>query len=309
MQTVKRINAVPPVHALAGELDLDIYVISLSKRNMDDGDLQQLISMLPSRAIALMEDIDVAFTRASAALQEPDSKLTPPATPYARMRGIGGMDIGSSSSGITLAGLLAAIDGVAAQEGRILFATTNRYSALDPALRRPGRLDVHVEFRPANREQIRKLFTRFYPADPHANVTAPTSTTLVSSDIERPEASTVVETKEATLVEISDEKEMKEEPTSLIVTKVEGKDKAPSLVAEQLAALAKEFASLVPDGELSMASIQGHLMRYKTRPHEAVKQTLKWVEQERKQKRDAQTISMMDHLGVAIASPIAASAN
>ena len=37
-------------------------------------------------------------------------------------------------------------DGVSAQEGRLLFATTNQYSALDPALTRPGRMDLHVEF-------------------------------------------------------------------------------------------------------------------------------------------------------------------
>jgi len=35
-----------------------------------------------------------------------------------------------------------------------------------------------------------------------------------------------------------------------------------------------------------MAALQGHLMRYKTRPHHAVAETQAWVELERKHKRD-----------------------
>ena len=45
---------------------------------------------------------------------------------------------GGASSTITFSGLLNAIDGVAAQEGRLLCLTTNRVDRLDPALIRPG---------------------------------------------------------------------------------------------------------------------------------------------------------------------------
>jgi AAA+ superfamily predicted ATPase len=51
--------------------------------------------------------------------------------------------------------LLNALDGISAQEGRLLFATTNRYHTLDPALTRPGRMDLHVEFRLASQYQAR----------------------------------------------------------------------------------------------------------------------------------------------------------
>lgn len=44
-------------------MKLDIYVISLSKRGLDDSQLNELICDLPARSIALMEDIDAAFTR------------------------------------------------------------------------------------------------------------------------------------------------------------------------------------------------------------------------------------------------------
>jgi hypothetical protein len=50
------------IHSLAGELGLDIYIISLSKTGLDDCALNALISSLPEHCIAIMEDIDAAFT-------------------------------------------------------------------------------------------------------------------------------------------------------------------------------------------------------------------------------------------------------
>lgn len=51
---------------------------------------------------------------------------------------------GVKRSGVTFSGLLNAIDGVASQEGRLFFMTTNHIEKLDPALIRPGRCDVKV---------------------------------------------------------------------------------------------------------------------------------------------------------------------
>lgn len=61
---------------------------------------------------------------------------------------------------LTRAGLLTAIDGISGPTGRILIVTTNFPHKLDPALRRPGRLDYQIEFTYANREQIRDIFMR-----------------------------------------------------------------------------------------------------------------------------------------------------
>jgi len=52
---------------------------------------------------------------------------------------------------------------VAAQEGRILFMTTNHVELLDPALIRPGRVDVVHFFGLSSSYQIQKMFERFYP--------------------------------------------------------------------------------------------------------------------------------------------------
>lgn len=64
---------------------------------------------------------------------------------------------------MTFSGLLNAIDGVAAQEGRVLVMTTNHPDRLDPALVRPGRVDVQQSFGRASPDQVRELFLRFYP--------------------------------------------------------------------------------------------------------------------------------------------------
>ena len=66
-------------------------------------------------------------------------------------------------SKVTFSGLLNAIDGVAAGEGRLLMATTNHIELLDPALIRPGRIDRKIYIGYARREQAKRLFLRFFP--------------------------------------------------------------------------------------------------------------------------------------------------
>jgi chaperone BCS1 len=50
------------IHCMAGELGLDVYIISLSRAGLDDSSLSELVNALPERCVALMEDIDAAFT-------------------------------------------------------------------------------------------------------------------------------------------------------------------------------------------------------------------------------------------------------
>lgn len=71
------------VHSLAGELELDIYIISLSKSGMDDSTLNSLISGLPEHCIALMEDIDAAFTTSlnRGGMEDPEKSPSDPRDP------------------------------------------------------------------------------------------------------------------------------------------------------------------------------------------------------------------------------------
>jgi chaperone BCS1 len=125
------------VVALASALQMDIAVLSLGDSNLDDNSISELFSSIPVNSIVLMEDIDCAFLER----KENDDKR----------------------SKITFSGLLNAIDGVAAGEGRLLFATTNHIERLDPALIRPGRVDRKVYVGHATREQASQLFRRFFP--------------------------------------------------------------------------------------------------------------------------------------------------
>ncbi|PNS21189.1 hypothetical protein CAC42_3527 [Sphaceloma murrayae] len=74
----------------------------------------------------------------------------------------GGVPPSQDDAGISLSGLLNAIDGVATHEGRVLIMTTNHPEALDEALVRTGRVDVKVGFDYASRVQVETLFARMY---------------------------------------------------------------------------------------------------------------------------------------------------
>jgi chaperone BCS1 len=129
------------VVAVASALKMDIAILNLGGSSLDDGDLAELLCEVPANALLLIEDIDCVFVQRSAT----DEK----------------------QNRVTFSGLLNALDGVAAGEGRLLFATTNHRERLDPALIRPGRIDRQIDIGYANQDQCRRMFLRFFPdADP-----------------------------------------------------------------------------------------------------------------------------------------------
>ncbi|KAF8625116.1 hypothetical protein AX15_005540 [Amanita polypyramis BW_CC] len=167
------------IHAIAGELMLDIYVVSLSASWISDSTLNTLMGRVPARCILLLEDLDAAFTRSTSRDKtsrddkedkDKDPNSSSPNNPGAstsnrsgRRRGRSGDQL-SDVNTLSLSGLLNALDGVAAAEGRVLFATTNHLERLDPALSRPGRMDVWVEFKNASKWQAEALFRNFFPS-------------------------------------------------------------------------------------------------------------------------------------------------
>jgi chaperone BCS1 len=125
------------VVALASALGMDIAMLSLGDSNLDDKGISDLLSEVPVNSLVLMEDIDCAFIERK---EDADKR-----------------------SKVTFSGLLNAVDGVAAGEGRILFATTNHVDRLDPALIRPGRIDRKFYIGYAKRDQAERMFFRFFP--------------------------------------------------------------------------------------------------------------------------------------------------
>lgn len=123
-------------YALAGELRLKLCTLSLTNPKLNDHNLADLLQRTPPRSLILIEDIDAFFS----ARQKLDARIE-----------------------VSFSGLLNALDGVGAQEGRIVVLTTNHREQLDDALIRPGRIDMEVELSRATPCQLEGLLRRFYP--------------------------------------------------------------------------------------------------------------------------------------------------
>ncbi|RAK77663.1 P-loop containing nucleoside triphosphate hydrolase protein [Aspergillus fijiensis CBS 313.89] len=133
--------------AIAGHLGLDLYLLHLSQKELTDNQLARLFRSLPFRCIVLVEDVDCV----AVAQERADDGSG----------GAGGRDA-STTNGVTLSGLLNAIDGVSAGEGRILIVTTNHVEKLDAALRRHGRVDMTIAYGYAQTPEVASLFKSTY---------------------------------------------------------------------------------------------------------------------------------------------------
>jgi mitochondrial chaperone BCS1 len=130
------------ITALAGVLKRSVCVLNLSSLTITDEAVTNLLSAAPDGSIVLLEDVDAVFS--------------------GRERSSG------NDSKLSFNGLLNALDGVTAQQGRMVFMTTNHLEKLDAALVRPGRCDVHQFIGNATREQITRMLQRFYTdLEPH----------------------------------------------------------------------------------------------------------------------------------------------
>ena len=270
------------IHSIAGELNLDVYILSLTRMGMDDSTLNSVIAELPDKCIVLVEDIDAAFHKGiKRDIVDPEKQ---------NQEGQEGQgqtqqekdNSDSITSRITLSGLLNALDGIGAQEGRILFATTNDYKALDPALCRPGRLDLHVEFKLASKYQCRELFRRFYlpsSGDKDEVDNEKASTDEKDSGYGSPSGSDASASTPAS----SSSPSSSDYESSAAFVGIAHSCRGPRLSPKKAAELADRFAELVPNRAFSMATLQGYLMTYKTRPYDAVDDVVGWVEKKKRE--------------------------
>ena len=63
---------------------------------------------------------------------------------------------------ITLSSLLNILDGTLEIPGRVLIITTNHPEKIDPALIRPGRIDMILEYKKANHDIIQQMYNSFF---------------------------------------------------------------------------------------------------------------------------------------------------
>lgn len=120
--------------ALGDALELDTYFLPLADLR-DDSSLVESLSRVPPRSILLLEDVDIA--RAAKETGRDDDM-----------------------PGVSLSGLLQALDGMVTPHGLITIMTTNYVDRLDTALVRAGRVDVREEIGYATAEQAERLVER-----------------------------------------------------------------------------------------------------------------------------------------------------
>lgn len=227
---------------------VDIYVISLLEPTLTESDLQQLFNNLPKRCIVLLEDIDSAgLTRTDPAEGKSEDEYDKiHANTHGVRRNAGRRSANeadpTTTNGVSLSGLLNAIDGVASHEGRVLIMTSNFPEKLDHALIRPGRVDMQIGFTLATALQIKEIFIKMYASD------AKQFTNMNDE-------------------ELSD-------------TQVTAKYKAiatkKSFTREELQPLAEKFADHLPEGKISPAEVQNFLITRKKDPNKALEDVEAW---------------------------------
>lgn len=314
--------------ALAGVFGLDIYVISLQEPTLTEEDLSALFNSLPRRCVVLLEDIDSAgIARAPDSSTDKDpaedetnekegkkkngkteSKEDWKVSDLARELKKQGNE--NEKKGISLSGLLNAIDGVASHEGRVLIMTTNKPEALDEALIRPGRVDLQVGFSNATQEQAKELFVRMYEADSSPlirnalrnglNVPQRTPSNKKMANNHTPGDQKSMQSPASTIskdtasndgftsdgsTEVDETSSSPPSPGKPMHLHGDVKEDDEDLSQEQLAEIAASFAQKIPPGQLiSPAEIQGFLLKRKKQPRTALAEVEAWVEALVKQK-------------------------
>jgi len=143
------------IGVMAGHIGRSLYVLNLNSL-AGDNELITAVNAVARDGVLVIEDIDgvkVSHDRDA---------------PAAQLKIAGGTALQlqpeQDRRGITLSGLLNAIDGVTARDGRILFITSNKPDHLDAALLRAGRVDVREHIALLGRDEAWAMVRSFHPA-------------------------------------------------------------------------------------------------------------------------------------------------
>lgn len=111
------------INAIASKYNFRIYMLSFSN-SMSDEVFKKLVSTIPRNALLVMEDIDALF----------DEKKS-----------------------LSMSTVLNIMDGIARKNRIICLMTTNNYNKLTDVFKRPGRVDLTVEFNRADEECFQQM--------------------------------------------------------------------------------------------------------------------------------------------------------
>lgn len=323
--------------ALAGVFGLDIYCMSLSEKTLTEEDLIMLFNSLPKRCIVLLEDIDSAGVikkktqevaedktkdkkDSTSEKKDEDGPITASmlakevekavkAAQQTGDRSSGGRPGTANDSGITMSGLLNAIDGVASQEGRVLIMTSNYPENLDDALIRPGRVDMKIEFKLASKQQIRELFLRMYCVDSRGASRMPTNLKQIMPDIldvgntsDRPGVSGKSGQAKPNHLQLLGKGVPPSPPPTPTNPTTDSQPPSSGQSSSNckpltepppdLEKMANDFADSLPDSTFSPAEVQGYLIMRKKDPLRAISEIAAWRDAElvkKKQKEEKES--------------------
>ncbi|KAG0167733.1 hypothetical protein DFQ30_005703 [Apophysomyces sp. BC1015] len=126
------------IQVLASKLMMNVAIVSLLEVK-SDSEFSEMVCQVPRNSLLVIEDIDHYLSSSSSD--------------------------GKRDVGVTMSGMLNALDGIQAQEGAMVFMTGNNIEKLNPALLRPGRIDVKVLLGYADHKQTKEMFWRFFGTD------------------------------------------------------------------------------------------------------------------------------------------------
>jgi hypothetical protein len=120
--------------AIANALKMNVFIIPITSL-LNDESLSDCFGAIPPNSIVVLEDIDIA-------------------------KGVKDRDE-DNDKGVTMQGMLNVLDGFQSPPGVITIMTTNRLDVLNPAIIRPGRVDLFEELDCLDTYQLRGLCEYF----------------------------------------------------------------------------------------------------------------------------------------------------
>ncbi|KAI8867027.1 P-loop containing nucleoside triphosphate hydrolase protein, partial [Ramicandelaber brevisporus] len=134
------------INAISAHLNRDLYYINLRDIS-DDAQLNATFSSVPAGQMIVFEDIDTQSTDGGAVVDISGGG-----------GGGGGGLFDKMMEKFALSTLLGNLDGHTLAEGTIIIMTTNHVEVLDPAVIRPGRMDLRLELGYASHLQIQTMY-------------------------------------------------------------------------------------------------------------------------------------------------------
>lgn len=147
------------IKSIATQYNLDLSVLKMTSRDMNDTILRDAFSSIPGNSILVIEEVDTLFANVTIT----DDDKTGNSVKYRQ---------NTMRNDLTFGGLLDMIDGMTEVSEQIIIMTTNHMDRLDPAQLRPGRVDFAIEFKHMIREQVLQMTRAFYKKETEELVSA-----------------------------------------------------------------------------------------------------------------------------------------